>query len=102
GFLYCAASSAFRGRLDAMRLKKQGWAGLAMLAAFCALGVAAAQPAAAPAQPSTEVGAQREVALTPQQMLDESNKYLPEMDRGAIQVRRQLEQAREARDVVKV
>src|SRR5262245_7143833 len=88
-----------------MRLNKKGWAGATVLAVLCAFGVAGAQPAApAPNQqpPAAEVGAQREVALTPQQMLDESNRYLPEMDRGATTVRRMLEQAREARDVVKV
>jgi hypothetical protein len=85
-----------------MRLNKKGWAGVTILAVFCAFGVAGAQPAATPTQPAAEVGAQREVALTPQQMLAESNRYLPEMERGAAGVRRMLEQAREARDVVKV
>jgi hypothetical protein len=87
-----------------MRLKKKGWAAASAIVILSAIGGAMAQPApaAAPATPPADVGARRDVALTPAQMLSEGEKYLPEMDRGAAIVRRQLEQAREARDVVKV
>ncbi len=87
-----------------MRLRKTGWVVATALALLGGLGVAAAQtapPAAAP-PPPTETGAQRDVNLTPEQMQAEGERYLPEMERSATMVRRQLEQAREARDVVKV
>jgi hypothetical protein len=86
-----------------MRLRKTGWVATASLVIVGGFGVAAAQTAQppAPAAPA-EAGAQRDVALTPDQMLAEAEKNLPEMERAATVVRRQLEQAREARDVVKV
>jgi hypothetical protein len=40
--------------------------------------------------------------MTPSQMRTESAKFLPRMEQGGQTVRRQLEQAREQRDVVKV
>jgi hypothetical protein len=49
-----------------------------------------------------ELTAQRDVALSPAQMRDEAEKYLPGMDQGASFVRKQLADAREAKDVVKV
>jgi hypothetical protein len=66
-----------------------------------AFGVAAAQPAPEP-QPDVAVGAQRDVNLTPPQMLAEAEKYPPAMDQGAAHVRRQLGESRQQRDVVKV
>lgn len=64
------------------------------------VGVAAAQtgePAAAPApQPP------REIVASPQQMLSDAKGYLPAMDRNASVVRRQLAEARDNRDVVRV
>jgi hypothetical protein len=41
-------------------------------------------------------------AVTPQQMRTQSQTFLPQMDQSAQTVRRQLEQSRESRDVVKV
>lgn len=41
-------------------------------------------------------------AMTPQQLLQKADIYLQGMEQGASAVRRQLEKAREARDVVKV
>ncbi len=41
-------------------------------------------------------------AVTPQQMRAQSQTFLPQMDQSAQTVRRQLEQSRESRDVVKV
>jgi hypothetical protein len=67
------------------------------------VGVAAAQtgeaPAAPPARPSDS---QREVTGTPQQLLAEAKAFAPAMDRTASVVRRQLAEARENRDVVRV
>jgi hypothetical protein len=65
-----------------------------------ALGVAAGQEAE-PVPPTVDVAGQKDVALTPQQMLEEAKGYLPAMDRGAAVVRRQLTVAREQKDVVK-
>jgi hypothetical protein len=85
-----------------MRLRKTGWVVATALALLGGLGVAAAQTAPAATPPPAETGAQRDVNLTPEQMQAEGERYLPEMERSATMVRRQLEQAREARDVVKV
>jgi hypothetical protein len=83
-----------------MRLRKTGWVAATVLVVVGGFGVAAAQTAGTP--PPVETGAQRDVVLTPEQMLAEAERHLPEMERAATVVRRQLEQAREARDVVKV
>src|SRR6188474_2425349 len=87
-----------------MRLRKTGWVVATALVLVGGFGVAYAQTADTPppATPPAETGAQRDVTLTPEQMLAEAERNLPEMERGATVVRRQLEQAREARDVVKV
>jgi hypothetical protein len=85
-----------------MRLRKTGWVVATALALLGGFGVAGAQTAPAAPPPPTETGAQRDVQLTPEQMLTEGELYLPEMERSATVVRRQLEQAREAGDVVKV
>lgn len=72
------------------------------------LGVASAQSGtpAAPA-PTTEppvaaVTTPREVQLSPEQRLEQSNLFLQKMEQSAVLVRQQLAQARAARDVVKV
>jgi hypothetical protein len=86
-----------------MRLRKTGWVVATAAVLVGGFGVAGAQTApAAPTPPTAETGAQRDVQLTPEQMLAEGDRHVPEMERGASVVRRQLEQAREARDVVKV
>ena len=85
-----------------MRLRKTGWVAATSLVLIGGFGVAAAQTAEPPAPAPAETGAQRDVNLTPDQMLAEAERHLPEMERAATVVRRQLEQAREARDVVKV
>jgi hypothetical protein len=65
-----------------------------------AINAASAQePAGAP---PPEITTQRDVSLTPKQMLAEAEKYLPTMEQGASFVRKQLSDAREAKDVVKV
>jgi hypothetical protein len=70
------------------------------------VGVAAAQTtgtaSTAAAPPPVELGGGRDVALTADQMTAQAKGFLPEMDRGATTVRRQLADARERRDVVRV
>jgi hypothetical protein len=46
--------------------------------------------------------ARQDVELSPEQMVAEAKKAVPQMEQGAGVVRQQLEQARAARDVVKV
>jgi hypothetical protein len=60
------------------------------------LGAAVAQEAPPPEQPSQEPA-----ALTPPQMVVQAKGFLPQMDRTATAVRRQLALAREQKDVVK-
>lgn len=81
-----------------------GVAGVVLVGSAVAQTQGAPAPPPAPAQPAppVELGARREVALTPQQMLAEGKGYLPAMDRGAAVVRRLLANAREKRDVVRV
>ena len=81
-----------------------------------AIGVADAQTIARPpvgaiGQPSDrrpgaegpiEVQAPSDVRLTPQQQLEEAQKYAQQMNQAATVVQSQLEQAKAARDVVKV
>lgn len=66
---------------------------------------AVAQPGAPPAGPVGEangqVGFQRKTQLTPQEQLGESAKHLARMEQAAGGVRKMLEEARKARDVVK-
>lgn len=66
------------------------------------VGVAAAQTADPPPAPPTPSADSREVAGTPQQLLAEAKAFAPAMDRTASVVRRQLAEARENRDVVRV
>jgi hypothetical protein len=70
-------------------------------AVVVAFGAAFAQEQPAPA-PAPDITTQRDVQLTPQQMKAEADKYLATMEQGATIVRKQLAEAREARDVVKV
>lgn len=69
------------------------------------LGIAAAQPAGTSSASGTATSlpaARVESNLTPAQMRAEATQYLPAMEQSGQTIRRQLEQAREARDVVKV
>jgi hypothetical protein len=65
-----------------------------------ALNAASAQQPADP--PAPDITTQRDVSLSPKQMLTEAESYLPTMEQGASFVRKQLGDAREAKDVVKV
>jgi hypothetical protein len=77
--------------------------GLLITLVLLAAGVAAAQTPPASTQPApVELGTRREVNLTPPEMVASAKNYIPEMDRGAAVVRRQLADARERRDVVRV
>lgn len=85
-----------------MRLRKTGWSAAAAILGV--VGVAAAQagdtgPAAPP--PSVDVSTPREVDMTPPQRLEQAESFLRFMDQSAATVRRQLEKARQDRDVVK-
>jgi hypothetical protein len=76
-----------------------------LLALLGVAGVAAAQQKASPpssAKPPVELGARQEVTMTIPEMAADAKGYLPTMDRGAAVVRRQLADAREKRDVVRV
>lgn len=84
-----------------MNVKTMALAVAACLAA--GFGVASAQMSGqAPPGGQTETDQAALAAMTPQQMLQKADIYLQGMEQGASSVRRQLEKAREARDVVKV
>lgn len=68
---------------------------------LCGLGVASAQNGAA-SNASVAVTSRSSNDLGPQQMKAQAQTFLPQMDQSAQTVRRQLEQSRESRDVVKV
>ena len=68
---------------------------------LCGLSVAFAQSATSNVSANVQAAPTSDV-LTPQQMRAQSQSFLPQMDQSAQTVRRQLEQSREARDVVKV
>ncbi len=65
-------------------------------------GVAAAQTAGAAGPAVPEISTQKTANLSMSEMQAQTDKDLPQMDQGATTVRRQLEDARAARDVVKV
>jgi hypothetical protein len=67
--------------------------------AFAVVGVLSA--AVAQEQPPAAEPSQEPVALTPPQMVVQAKGFLPQMDRAATAVRRQLAVAREQKDVVK-
>src|SRR5688572_8448730 len=67
--------------------------------AFAVVGVLSAAAAQEP-PPATEPS-QEPAALTPPQMVVQAKGFLPQMDRAATAVRRQLALAREQKDVVK-
>ena len=48
-----------------------------------------------------QVGFQRKTQLTPQEQLTEANKHISRMEAASVGVRKMLEEARKARDVVK-
>src|SRR5215218_6679625 len=74
--------------------------GLALLIGH---GVASAQATGQPAPPAPDAsgGLSRQVNLTPAEQLAQSESFLSRMEASRATVRRQLEQARAQRDVVK-
>ena len=73
------------------------------LGGFAAVGVARAQQAApaAPTRPDGTASLQRPVDLDPKEMAKQADNALARIDLGGRSVRKQLETARQARDVVK-
>ena len=85
-----------------MRSNIRGWAAGCCIVAF-SFGVASAQTGESASEPDpVGVGTQQDVQLPPSEMEAQVSKSAAEMEAGAATVRRQLEQARAARDVVKV
>lgn len=90
-------------------MRRQKVLGFTAVAAFALLlghGIAAAQAqaqgaAVAPSAPDATAGLTRQVNLTPQEELAQSEGVLSRMDSSRSVVRRQLETARAQRDVVK-
>jgi len=82
-----------------MRATKKAWAVFAAGAVLCCFGVALAQDAAQPA--AVSVDSQKDVNLTPQQMLQRAHTFKPAMDNDATAVQRQATDAKQKHDVVK-
>lgn len=87
-------------------MRRQRILGFAAVAAFALLighGIAAAQAQgqAAPQVPDATAGITRQVNLSPQEQLTQSESMLARMDGARTVVRQALEKARIARDVVK-
>ena len=76
---------------------------LKWLVVVALVAAAAGTAGAQNAQGTTDgqVGFQRKPQLTPQQQVTEANSQVTRMEQGAAAIRRQLEEARAARDVVK-
>jgi hypothetical protein len=84
-----------------MQRSKKAWSVAVITVTLGIFGVAVAQESPPAPTPPVELDARREVNLTPAEMLAAARGYLPEMDKGAAGVKKQLEEARRQRDVVK-
>lgn len=85
-----------------MRLARLVKMSLFGVLALGVLGVAYAQDATPPGPAAdSAVGMKRDVKLSPEDQLKQADSVLSRMDSAANQVRKQLEQARAQRDVVK-
>jgi hypothetical protein len=84
-----------------MSMRRRVWAIGTRAVLLGGFGVAAAQTADETAGPDP-MDAPAAANLTTEQMKQEAATYLPQMEQGGGTVRRQLEEARAARDVVKV
>ena len=82
-----------------MQTTKKAWALLAAGTVLCCFGVAFAQDAAKPS--SLTVDSQKDVNLTPAQMLQQARSFKPSMDNDAAAVQRQASDAKQKHDVVK-
>jgi hypothetical protein len=87
-----------------MRVNKTWWAAAAAAIVFGAFSAADAQTAVSPeaAAPIPAFTTHRDVNLSLGQMQANANGFLTGMNEGSDSVRHQLEQARAARDVVKI
>jgi hypothetical protein len=65
-------------------------------------GIATAQTGADGLAPPVEMSAQKEANLTPEEQLDQGKGHMRNIERAAAVIRRQLSEARQSRDVVKV
>src|SRR4051812_16469114 len=83
-----------------MRATKKAWAVFAATTVLCCVGVALAQDAAQPPA-AVSVESQKDVNLTPQQMLQRARAFKPSMDNDAQAVQRQATDAKQKHDVVK-
>lgn len=84
------------------RNKILGYSAAALLALVVGQGAASAQAqGAAPPVPDAQAGLTRQVNLSPKEELAQADGYLNRMDTARQSVRRQLEDARAQRDVVK-
>jgi len=97
----------YRGRLFRnMSLNSKVRVGLVVALLASGLGIAAAQPAINGAADNSNSAAMPdnrvESNLSPAQMRAEASQYVPTMEQSGQTIRRQLDQARESRDVVKV
>lgn len=81
--------------------KSVGWAAVVAGMLLGAAGSATAQGGAAAGAADAQVGFQRKQQLSPQDELAQADAMLTRMDQASGTVRRQLERARAARDVVK-
>jgi hypothetical protein len=81
--------------------KSVGWAAIVGALVLGAAGSATAQGGAAGTAADAQVGFQRKQQLSPQDELAQADSVLTRMDQASGTVRRQLERARTARDVVK-
>ena len=82
-----------------MRATKKAWSFFAAGFVLCCFGVALAQDAAKPS--SLTVDSQKDVNLTPAQMLQRAHSFKPAMDNDAAAVQRQASDAKQKHDVVK-
>jgi hypothetical protein len=81
--------------------KSVGWAAAVAALLLGAAGSATAQGGAPAGNADAQVGFQRKQTLSPQDELAQADAILTRMDQASGTVRRQLERARTARDVVK-
>lgn len=84
-----------------MQRSKKAWSIAVAAATLGVFGVAVAQEGQQEQTTPVELDARREVNLTPEEMLEAARGYLPEMDKGRALVKKQLDEARRQRDVVK-
>src|SRR3954462_5790671 len=82
-----------------MRATKKAWALLAAGTVLCCFGAPLAKDAPQPS--SIAIETQKDVTLTPAQMLQKARAVKPSMDNDAAAVQRQATDAKQKHDVVK-